>query len=253
MSSSTIARIARVLSRAPSSFRRRDRVEQLAMEREGAAREIGAVERLVPETLEGLAHLLQQLREQRIVGGVVDREMEGEVLAPGRALLVMHALPSRSSLRSMILEVLRGAAQRRQGACLNLEAAADVQRLQQRVAQVRGVDRERHVDGVGRDAAQQIGAAAPPQFDDAERLQLADHLAHGRAADRQRLHQLALGRQAVTGLQPRARDIAGQRAHHAFGAIGRRQRLQRERRLVHPSKASPRPPAPFPGGRLKVV
>ncbi|MNL78826.1 hypothetical protein D3C87_2053070 [compost metagenome] len=49
------------------------------MEREGAAGEIRAIKRMIPEALEGLAHLLQQLPEQGIVGGVIDRQVEGEV------------------------------------------------------------------------------------------------------------------------------------------------------------------------------
>src|SRR4051812_29042407 len=60
-----------------------DRVEKLAMERKGALGEVRAIERLFPKMLEGLAHLAQELPEQRIVGRVIDGEVKGEVLASG--------------------------------------------------------------------------------------------------------------------------------------------------------------------------
>ena len=142
------------------------------------------------------------------MGGVVDGEVEGEVLAAGRALLEVDALHLVELLLDH-LEVVGGAAPRGERARLHFEAAAHVERLQQRVAQPAGVEGERHVDGVGGDAAQQIGAAALARLDDAERLQLAHDLAHGRAADGERLHQLALGRKALAGAKVGAADVVG--------------------------------------------
>src|SRR5262249_46912080 len=54
----------------------RDRLEERAVQREGAGREVGAVEGLRPEGGEGLADLRQELAEQRVAAGIVDREME---------------------------------------------------------------------------------------------------------------------------------------------------------------------------------
>ena len=127
----------------------------------------------------------------------------------------------------MMLEILGGAPPRRDHAGLGLDAAAHLQRLQQRVAQMRRVERQRHMDGAGRDRLEQIGAAALAGLDDAERLEVADRLADGRAADRQRRHQFALGRQPVAGLQRRALDIVGQRLHDLLAAIDRRERGDR--------------------------
>jgi hypothetical protein len=62
------------------------------MERKGSASEVGPIEGLLPETFERLAHLFEQLPEQRIVGGVVDGEVEGKVFRAGRALGEMHSL-----------------------------------------------------------------------------------------------------------------------------------------------------------------
>ena len=70
---------------------------------------------------------------------------------------------------------------------------------------------------------QQIGAAALARLGDAERLEAPDRFADRRAADRQRRHQLALGRQAVAALQRGALDIVGQRFHDLLAAIHRGQ------------------------------
>src|SRR3569833_1172869 len=59
---------------------RDDCVIERAVEWKGAPREIRTVEWLLPETLKGLAHLLEELGEQRNVGGVIDSEMELEIL-----------------------------------------------------------------------------------------------------------------------------------------------------------------------------
>ena len=104
MSSSTISRIFSVFSRASSASPRDDRVEQFAVIRKGAAREILAVERVVPEALEGFAHLRQQLPEQRIVGGIVDRQVEGEILGARRAGGEVNAL----HLDELLLDHARG-------------------------------------------------------------------------------------------------------------------------------------------------
>ena len=159
ISSSTISRIFSVLLRASSASLSDDRVEQLAVERERAPREILAVERMVPEALERFAHLPEQLPEQRVVRGVVDGEVKGQVLGTRRAGGEMDAL----HLDQLFLdgaEVGGGAPPRRDHACLGLDAAAHLQRLQQCVAQQGGVERQRHVDGAGGDRLDQIGAAA---------------------------------------------------------------------------------------------
>ena len=123
-----------------------DGVEEFAVEREGAAREIRPVERLGEEALEGLADLLQQLPEQRIVGGVVDRQVEGEVLAARRALLEVDAPPWRRACASITARSAGFGLLRRDRAGLDLEPAPHLQGLQQPVAQRAGVDRQRHVD-----------------------------------------------------------------------------------------------------------
>ena len=167
-------------------------------------------------SLEGLADLLQQLPEQRIVGGVVDREVEGEILAAGRALVEMHRLHG-------VEPGLDGGEVGRVGpqAATALASTSRPRRTSsvcsRRSRSALASMRERHVDGVGRDRAQQVGAAALARFHDPPRLELADDLPHRRAADRQRVHQLPLGRQAVAGLEPGARDEGRNLTRHARG------------------------------------
>ena len=67
-----------------------DRLEQRPVQGKGSRREVGAVEGFRPEGGEGLAHLRQKLPEERVVGGFVDREMEGEVLGTGGPLGMVH-------------------------------------------------------------------------------------------------------------------------------------------------------------------
>ena len=107
-------------------------------------------------------------------------------------------------------EVVGGAPARRDHARLDLDAAAHVQRLQQRVAQHARVSIDSGMWMVPAETGlQQIGAAALARLDDAERLELADRLADGRAADRKSCHQLALGRQPVARCQAGPRDESG--------------------------------------------
>lgn len=77
MSSSTISRIFNVSARAASRIPGSDRVKKGAVKGKGPAREILPVERMFPEALEGLTHLFEKLAKQRIMGGVVDGEVEG--------------------------------------------------------------------------------------------------------------------------------------------------------------------------------
>ncbi len=58
------------------------------------------------------------------------------------------------------------------------------------------------MDGRVGNGAQEIGAAALTRLDDAERLEVAQHLTNGGAADGERCHQFPLGRQPVPGVSP---------------------------------------------------
>jgi len=83
-----------------------DRLEQRPVQGKGSRREVGAVEGFRPEGGEGLAHLRQKLPEERVVGGFVDREMEGEVFGTGGPLGEMDTLHLRQS-RLHDLEIAR--------------------------------------------------------------------------------------------------------------------------------------------------
>ena len=130
----------------------------------------------------------------------------------------------------MMREVVGGAPARRDHARLGLDAAAHLQRLQQRVAQP-AVSSDSGMWMVPAEIGlTQIGAAALARLGDAERLEAPDRLADRRAADRQRGHQFALGRQPVAALQRGALDIVGQRLHDLLAAIDRGQRGDRHGR-----------------------
>ena len=76
------------------------------------------------------------------------------------------------------------------------------------------LDRERQVHRPGGNRLEDVGAAADPRLQHAERLQLAHGLAHAGAPDPERLHQLPLGRKAVAGPQtapPRCNPTAPRR------------------------------------------
>ena len=201
------------------------------MEGKGPAGEVRPVEGLVEEALEGFPDLLQQLAEQGVVGGVVDRQVEGEVFAPRRALLEVHGLHGVEP-RFHAGDVVRPGAVRRDRARLDLEPAADLERLHQPVAQGAGVDGQRQMDGVGRQGALEDGAAAAPRLDDAARLELAQHLPHRRASDGERFHQGPLGRQTVSGAQRRFGDEARESTRHRRHAVGGGQGGE-ARRLLH--------------------
>src|SRR5690554_4219396 len=131
---------------------------------------------MLPEAFEGFAHLLEKLTEERIVGGVVDGQMKGKILRPGRPfgqVYAFHLLELFLDDRDVIVRSPPG----RYRARLRFNAATHLQRLQKGVAEISGVQRQRHVDGRSRNRLSKIAAAAPACGDDPERLEAADHFA----------------------------------------------------------------------------
>src|SRR5215470_13435881 len=180
-----------------------DRLVELAMHREGAAREIALAERMLPEAVQRRVQLPHDLREQGIAGGAVDGQVELPILLRCVTVAQMHALHMLQAAADLGDRLVAGA-QRRQLGCLGLEGAAQLQgALEMRMLELHG---EREMHGAGRHGHAQISAAADPHVEDAERGPALQRLAQCRAADPQSLAQLALRRQAVAGLQPALED-----------------------------------------------
>ncbi len=159
-----------------------NRVEQGAVKWKGARGEIGPVERLGPEALEAFAHLLEQLLEQRIVSGVVNRKVKGKVRLAGRTLSQMNALHLFQP-KTHRFDIVLGAAASRRHRRLNLDPTAHFQRHQKRVSQALRLNGNRHMDGRGGNRLQEIIAAALAGIDNAKRLKLSDHLTNGGTPD----------------------------------------------------------------------